>query len=55
VVGMGGGKEECAVGGMVGNSSAILGRHALIMSINWSAMNGRRAELTYHTRKDSHL
>jgi len=55
VVGMEGGKEESAVGGMVGNSSAIPGRHMLIMSINCSATNGRWAELTYHTRKDSRL
>jgi hypothetical protein len=46
---MEGGKEECAVGCMVGNSNAILGRHALIMSINWSTMNGRRTKLTYYT------
>jgi hypothetical protein len=49
VVGMEGGKEECAVGGMVRKSSTIPGRHALTMLINWSATNGRQAELTYHT------
>jgi len=52
---MEGGKEESAVGCMVGNSSAIPGRHVVIMLINWSAMNGRWVEVTYHTRKESRL
>jgi len=51
VVGMKGGKEESAVGGMVGNSSAIPGRHVLIMLINWSTTSGRWAEITYHTER----
>jgi len=52
---MEGGKTECAVGNMVGNGSAIPGRHALILSMNWSATNGRQAELTCHTRKETTL